>query len=460
MSLAAAAERFPPSVRAGPTEVSTAAATVAGCRAAFAVGAGGGLASAVALHARRLRRRRQRQGTESKPRRGLSMAMHAARDLEEFRHFASEAGEEFEIFPGQVLGSGAQGTVHVGRRKSTGERVAIKVIPTWRLRLEGEDGMKKLREIEQEVATLRRLGNHPNIAEMYASMDMFRPGDTSPVPHFKFMVMEAVDGRELAEHVALGGPMTESLVRHVFLQIVAALAHVHKERIIHRDLKPENVLVTGDPLSLESTVKLIDFGVAKCLMSGPLKTVVGTPLIMAPEVAQAKIASLEGTSALLEPAQQLVAAGGGAGHVVAGRAHGGRHSFSWGVPAAAGAPAAPGPGAVVAVGGVSRAQVPRPPSFCPKIDVWSAGVVLYTCLAGKVPFSSEREIIEADYLRGPLNHFSEEAKDLLAGMLEKSPLQRCSLHEVLQHPWIACSEDDSCTIFGFDFDDVPDDGLL
>ena len=36
-------------------------------------------------------------------------------------------------------------------------------------------------------------------------------------------------------------------------------------------------MVTGDVVDLESRVKLIDFGVAKCLHHGPLETVVGTP---------------------------------------------------------------------------------------------------------------------------------------------------------------------------------------
>ena len=40
---------------------------------------------------------------------------------------------------------------------------------------------------------------------------------------------------------------------------------------------PRNMMVTGDVVDLESRVKLIDFGVAKCLHHGPLETVVGTP---------------------------------------------------------------------------------------------------------------------------------------------------------------------------------------
>ena len=79
------------------------------------------------------------------------------------------------------------------------------------------------------------------------------------------------------------------------------------------------------------------------------------------------------------------------------------------------------------------------------IHVWSAGVVLYTCLTGKVPFKSELVIIESDYLRSPLCHISEEAKDLIAGMLKKEPEKRLSIDQCVQHQWSACSETDGCT---------------
>lgn len=335
------------------------------------------------------------------------------RGIEEFRVFRAADGEEFELFPERVLGAGAQGTVYSGRSLDTGETVAVKVIPTWRLVLE-DCGAEKLQAIEEEFTMLRALGRHANIASMIAGVDVYRDGSVSGFPHYKLMVMEAVEGRELAEHVAVEGPMIESLARHVFLQVLDGLMHVHSRGIIHRDLKPENVLVTGDEVTPESQVKLIDFGVAKCIRSGPLQTIVGTPSFMAPEVAKAKIGYAHGRSF---PAGQ-------------------RHSFSWGSPSEC-----------LEESGCSVELVNSDDhSFCPKIDVWSAGTVLYTCLTGKIPFKSELEIIESDYQRKPLAHCSEEAKDLLAGMLEKDPEKRLSIDECCLHPWIACSAEDSCTI--------------
>mmetsp|Transcript_134139 Transcript_134139/g.299108 ORF Transcript_134139/g.299108 Transcript_134139/m.299108 type:complete len:288 (+) Transcript_134139:446-1309(+) len=284
---------------------------------------------------------------------------------------------------------------------------------------------------------------------MIAGVDVFSSnGSGGPMdfPHYKLMVMEAVHGRELAEYVALGGPMRESIARHVFLQVLDGLAHVHARGVTHRDLKPENVLVTGDSVSLESRVKLVDFGVAKCVRDGPLKTVVGTPSIMAPEVAKAKIRYIP--SAQHIQAQELSVAGGAAAED-AGAVAGDRHFFRWGASPTGTACSFTTPGGDASL--LLAADVRR---FSPKIDVWSAGVVLYTCLTGKLPFKSEIEIIESDYLRSPLSHCSEEAKDLLARMLEKEPDRRLSLEECIQHPWVPCSERDTCTI---DWDNIPED---
>mmetsp|Transcript_109458 Transcript_109458/g.341072 ORF Transcript_109458/g.341072 Transcript_109458/m.341072 type:complete len:434 (+) Transcript_109458:29-1330(+) len=358
--------------------------------------------------------------------RGCRARRRALRGIEEFSRFRAADGEEFELFPDKVLGAGAQGTVYAGVSRSAGQPVAVKVLPTWRLVLD-DCGVEKLASIEEEFATLRALGQHPNIASMIAGVDIYRDGTASGFPHYKLMVMEAVDGRELTEHIAVEGPLIESLSRSLFLQILDGLMHVHSRGIIHRDLKPENILVTGDEVSLNSEVKLIDFGVAKCIRSGPLQTIVGTPSFMAPEVAKAKIGYAPGL----------------------GRPAGNRHAFAWGAPAGE-------PHSLASHCSVQIVQG-KEHSFCPKIDVWSAGTVLYTCLTGKIPFKTELEIIESDYHRGPLAHCSEEAKDLLAGMLQKDPEKRLSIDECALHPWIACAEGDGCTI---DPDGMPPDLLV
>ncbi|EPB73077.1 kinase domain protein [Ancylostoma ceylanicum] len=70
--------------------------------------------------------------------------------------------------------------------------------------------------------------------------------------------------------------------------------------------------------------------------------------------------------------------------------------------------------------------------------VWSLGVLLYNALNGRLPFKNEKDICTA-HLLGPLPFYtsvSAEAKDLIARCLAFDPFSRCSLEEILKHPWV------------------------
>ncbi|CAH2041827.1 unnamed protein product [Thlaspi arvense] len=79
-----------------------------------------------------------------------------------------------------------------------------------------------------------------------------------------------------------------------------------------------------------------------------------------------------------------------------------------------------------------------------KVDIWSAGVILYTMLAGVLPFYGEtasetfQAVLRAN-LRFPPRIFrsvSPEAKDLLRKMICKDVSRRLSAEQVLRHPWV------------------------
>jgi len=169
------------------------------------------------------------------------------------------------------LGSGAMGVVYRARDQKLKREVAIKVLPKGMV----ADNVARKR-LKREARSLSRL-NHPNVEILY-DFDTFRGID--------FIVVEYVQGETLHDRID-GGPLPESEVLGIGVQIAAALEAAHECDVVHRDLKPANVLVTDKGL-----VKVLDFGVAKARWrEGDSVTsdfvdsiaVVGTLPYMAPE---------------------------------------------------------------------------------------------------------------------------------------------------------------------------------
>src|SRR5262249_21956619 len=117
----------------------------------------------------------------------------------------------------------------------------------------GSAGPEAERRFAVERAILARL-QHPNIATIF-------DGGTSAEGQ-PYLVMEYVEGEPIDEYCARHR-LDKRRRLSLFLTICAAVHYAHQNLIIHRDLKPNNVLVGAD-----GQPKLLDFGIAKLLVSG------------------------------------------------------------------------------------------------------------------------------------------------------------------------------------------------
>jgi serine/threonine protein kinase len=190
-----------------------------------------------------------------------------------------------------ALGAGGMGVVYRARDTQLERDVAIKVLPS-QFTADPERRARFAREARL-LATL----NHPNIGAIYGLQES---GTLTG------LVLELVQGRTLAqrlEHRPLSVPQALAIAG----QIADALEAAHRKHIIHRDLKPANIVLqgSGDRLSGEARVKVLDFGLGKSIVgdaedeatrqpatmsAGSVGArIVGTPAYMSPEQARGEV---------------------------------------------------------------------------------------------------------------------------------------------------------------------------
>ncbi|KAJ3334771.1 hypothetical protein HDU91_002530, partial [Kappamyces sp. JEL0680] len=166
---------------------------------------------------------------------------------------------------------GSYGIVKEGVKIATGDRFAIKLISKKLMR--GREAL-----IVNEINILKKVSKgHKNVVTLH---DFFES------PNNLYLVMDLCTGGELFDRILDIGHFYEEDAAKIIKTTCEATAYLHEHHIVHRDIKPENLIFkTRDT---DSELLLADFGLSRITddHDTPLRTYVGTPGYMAPEILQ------------------------------------------------------------------------------------------------------------------------------------------------------------------------------
>jgi serine/threonine-protein kinase len=176
-----------------------------------------------------------------------------------------------------LCGRGGLAVVLSAMHSGLGQRVAVKMLlPEWA----GD------RDVVQRFVREGRAATRIKSEHVVRVFDVGTLESGAP-----YLVLEYLDGHDLAEVLAMWGPLPVSTAIDWILQAVEAIAEAHAYGIVHRDLKPANLFLT-QRADGSACVKVLDFGLSKltdpgmCGSSAKLTRptdVMGSPHYMAPE---------------------------------------------------------------------------------------------------------------------------------------------------------------------------------
>ncbi len=174
----------------------------------------------------------------------------------------------------RLLGSGGMGVVVAATHLQLGRRVALKF-------LNGDaiahpDVVRRF--VREARAASKIEGEHVARVIDVGKLETGEP----------YMVMEYLEGDDLAHVLAREGPQSVISAVSWAIQACEALAEAHAQGIVHRDVKPSNLFLASRP-SGTPVLKVLDFGISKAPPSADdaalttTAALVGSPLYMSPE---------------------------------------------------------------------------------------------------------------------------------------------------------------------------------
>ena len=300
----------------------------------------------------------------------------------------------------QFLGEGSFGSVYKVKRKNSGNREiirALKEISKDTMNLNEENSQ----EIRNEISVLKSL-DHPNIMKIYE----FYEDDE------KMYLITEFCGGDTANIQDTYGMFPEFLVKYVMYQVFMAIAFFHANKIVHTDIKRENIAFfyrdeKEDKKNIEDFLKKFfeDKEITDELTdAGGLENLSEAALEVAKKLSNFDVKILDFGSAKKRNLTKLS-------------------------------------GVTGTVYYCSPEIVNNKYDF--ECDEWACGIMMYILLVGEPPFQgeSEEEIFEKvmkeepDLNIKPLEHISDDCKDLIKKLLEKDSKKRIKANEALKYPF-------------------------
>ena len=280
----------------------------------------------------------------------------------------------------------------------TGEKIAIKVISKERYEAVRHQTQE---HPDKEMAVLSYLYETPLPAHATLSAVMGAEDMPPPLPPnhhanicnvvecahdaaYLFSIMEFIEGRELYDFMDERGSLTESEARMVFLQVLSGVKILHSYGIAHRDMSLENLMITP-----AGRVVIIDFGMALRVHIMP----------------------------------------SGEHYMLPNMGHCGKKNY------------------------IAPEVLSNAPFFNASLcDMWALGVILFMLLTGIPPVESATPLdpryrkIANGGLASMLAHWNIELSptvvDLMTRMLKPTPIDRLTISQILDHPWISAGMSD------------------